>query len=169
MSASVRNDRDFYIIFVRIVTPATFSASSQTFFSEGPQFHFQFRAPTLMIGGVDVVICGTGHWGACIMRKAAIFAAALMSVSGPAQAQSFDDPQAKAVPAPQVPVRQAAIVRVSLIERKPAVARGEIAVCADLAAQRALNAKAIGAGYAAQDRVLDLTFVLCMAGPQTAD
>ena len=45
--------------------------------------------------------------------------------------------------------------------------RGHIAVCANLAAVRALDAKAVGANFAAQDRILELTFVLCMSGPQT--
>jgi len=103
------------------------------------------------------------------MRMGVIVAAALMLASGPAQAQSSNTPLILPKPAPHRPERQAAIVPAALVERQPEVTRGQIVVCANLAAQRALDAQRVGAGYAAQDRILDVTFVLCMAGPQTAD
>lgn len=50
------------------------------------------------------------------------------------------------------------------VRRPLGASQSQIADCANLAAIRALDAKAHGAGYAVQDRILDLTFVLCMAG-----
>ena len=55
-------------------------------------------------------------------------------------------------------------VSVGLHEAAPSVSRGQIAVCANLAAIRALGAKAAGSDYPTQGRILDLTFVLCLAG-----
>ena len=46
----------------------------------------------------------------------------------------------------------------------PAISRERIAVCANLAAIRALDAKASGSDYPTQSHMLDLTFVLCVAG-----
>jgi hypothetical protein len=65
----------------------------------------------------------------------------------------------------QAAVRPVRVIRAALSQvREPAEMRGRIAVCANLAAISALDAKDKGAGFAVQDRILDLTFVLCMAG-----
>ena len=47
--------------------------------------------------------------------------------------------------------------------------RSQLAQCANLAAMRARDAKAAGAGYAVQDRILDMAFLLCLSGSPTAD
>ena len=103
------------------------------------------------------------------MRKAGIVAAILMFGGGPAQARPPDQAPVLSNAVQHAMAQPASVVRVGMMERQPAVTRGQIAVCANLAAIRALDAKAVGATYAAQDRILDVTFVLCMAGPQTAD
>ena len=103
------------------------------------------------------------------MRRAPIVLATLLlgSGTGPAQAQPIGHPanlerSARAeAGAPVVPI--------GYTERALVATRGQVAVCANLAALRALDAKAIGASDAAQNRILDVTFVRCMAGPQTAD
>jgi len=65
----------------------------------------------------------------------------------------------------QAAVRTAQVIPARLSEpSQPAAIRSQIAVCANLAAIRTLDAKAKGADFAMQDRILDLTFVLCMAG-----
>lgn len=46
---------------------------------------------------------------------------------------------------------------------------GQIAVCANYAAIRAQIAKASGSSFAIQDRVLNLTFLLCMHGTPESD
>ena len=43
-------------------------------------------------------------------------------------------------------------------------ARTQVAACAHVAALRGLNARSSGADYATQNRVLELTFLLCMSG-----
>jgi len=101
------------------------------------------------------------------MRTAIVVAAVLLLSSGPAQAQPASNPP-KVMPYVHRTV-ETRLIPVGLTERAPAATRGQIAVCANLAALRALDAKAAGADYPAQDRTLDVTFVLCMAGPQTAD
>ena len=103
------------------------------------------------------------------MRMAGIIAAILLFGGGPAQAQSWDHGPVLSNAIQHAVARTAPVVRVGLTLRQPAVTRALIAECANLAALRALDAKAVGATYAAQDRILDMTFVLCMAGPQTAD
>lgn len=81
--------------------------------------------------------------------------------NGPAQAAPLANPSKATQPAPAM--RGIRPVPVSLIE-VPAANRGEVAVCANLAAVRALNAKAVGAGYDAQARVANVAFLLCMTG-----
>jgi len=103
------------------------------------------------------------------MRKAGIIAAIVVFGGGPAQAQSWDHGPVPSNAIQHATARAVPVVSVGLTDRQPALTRGQIAVCANLAALRALDAKAVGATYAAQDRILDMTFVLCMAGPQTAD
>lgn len=48
-------------------------------------------------------------------------------------------------------------------------ARAQIAACAHIAALRGIGARATGADYATQNRVLELTFLLCMSGGPTRD
>jgi hypothetical protein len=47
---------------------------------------------------------------------------------------------------------------------RESIPRAKAAACVNLAAMRALEAKAQGADYPAQDRLLGLAFALCMAG-----
>jgi len=47
--------------------------------------------------------------------------------------------------------------------------RGRIAACAKLAAIRGVSARTSGADYATQNRVLELSFILCMSGTATRD
>jgi hypothetical protein len=100
------------------------------------------------------------------MRKAICLMAALLFV-GAAQPTQSEPMQGTAKTAQ--PASRAVLIPASLHQARQADTRGHIAVCANLAAVRALDAKAVGASYAAQDRILELTFVLCMSGPQTAD
>ena len=107
------------------------------------------------------------------MRKAICLMAALLflSASQPTQSEPMKGPAEpiksaiKTAQAASSPV----LIRAALREIPEAEPRGKIAVCANLAAVRALDAKAVGANYAAQDRILDLTFVLCMSGQSTRD
>jgi hypothetical protein len=96
------------------------------------------------------------------MRKAICLTAALLfaSAAEPTQSETFKGTSK---------TERAAPIRVSLREPQRTASRSQVAVCANLAAIRAMDAKAVGASYAAQDRILDLTFVLCMSGPQTED
>lgn len=50
------------------------------------------------------------------------------------------------------------------IALRAAPQEARVAACANLAAMRTLDAKAKGASYPAQARLLNLTFVLCMRG-----
>jgi hypothetical protein len=43
-------------------------------------------------------------------------------------------------------------------------ARAQIAACAHISALRGASARSSGADYATQNRVLELTFLLCMSG-----
>lgn len=61
--------------------------------------------------------------------------------------------------------RQARVIPAALSLTRPSISRSQIAVCANLAGVRVLEARAKGAGYAAQDRILDAAFLLCLAGP----
>lgn len=47
---------------------------------------------------------------------------------------------------------------------RESIPRARAVACVNLAATRALEAKAQGASYPAQDRLLSLAFALCMAG-----
>ena len=47
--------------------------------------------------------------------------------------------------------------------------RAQIAACAHFAALRGMGARATGADYATQDRVLELAFLLCMSGKSVAN
>jgi len=104
------------------------------------------------------------------MRRAAFFIATVLlwGGTGPAQAEPASNPQKvirltlAAVPRP------APAIAVGLVEAA-VPNRIRVANCANLAAVRAMGAKTMGASYSAQDRILDLTFVLCMAGPQSRD
>jgi hypothetical protein len=57
---------------------------------------------------------------------------------------------------------------VRLIEENRA-SRGRIAVCANLAALRGMSARTSGSDYATQNRVLELTFLLCMSETPVRD
>jgi len=105
------------------------------------------------------------------MQKAIIVVASLLlgSGSGAGQAQAPVVSSSLVRADTHATARAASLMRVDFVEPQAPVTRGQIAVCANLAASRALDAKAMGASYAAQDRTLDLTFLLCMAGPQSAD
>ncbi len=100
------------------------------------------------------------------MRRSTIVAVALLvaSAMGPSQARQASDPANGGQPAPRDD--RAPAVRIAFAERGDTAARGEAAMCANLAAARARDAKALGADYAAQDRILGVTFVLCMAEPR---
>jgi hypothetical protein len=105
-----------------------------------------------------------GNEGDIDMRKAICLTAALLFVGAaqPTQSEAMKSP-AKTAQAVSRPM----LIRAALREMPQADPRGKIASCANLAAVRALDAKAVGANYAAQDRILDLTFVLCMSGQET--
>ncbi len=98
-----------------------------------------------------------------------VVAALLLCGVGPAQAVDGIGKQFASRGDPMSGGRQPATALSVGYRTEPDATRGRIAVCADLAAARALDAKVTGAGYAVQDRVLDFTFVLCMTGPPTAD
>jgi hypothetical protein len=103
------------------------------------------------------------------MPRAIIFAAALLAGSAASSAQT---PSA-ARPAKNFRLvthpRFAALVDVSVVRPQIVDPRSNIAICTNFATSRALGAKAMGVSYAAQNRVLDMAFVLCMAGPSIPD
>ncbi len=102
-------------------------------------------------------------------KSVIILAIALISGgTGPAEAAWVPDVQPNARIGAAPARLHAPPLNVAYAEA-PATGRGRIAACANLAAVHALNAKAVGASAPAQDRVLDLTFVLCIAGPQSED
>jgi hypothetical protein len=105
------------------------------------------------------------------MRKRTCLAAAILlcNIMPAAQAQGTNTTALLKRQPPQAIERPMSEVRASLTQTTPAVSRDQIAVCANLAAIRALGAKAAGADYPSQSRILDLTFVLCLAGTPTRD
>jgi hypothetical protein len=105
------------------------------------------------------------------MRKLTCLAAAILlcNVMPAAQAQGINTAAVPKQQLPQPSEHPVSEVRASLTQAGPAVSREQIAVCANLAAIRALGAKAAGADYPSQSRILDLTFVLCLAGTPTRD
>ena len=104
------------------------------------------------------------------MRKTAFILAAVLlcGATGPARPAVLKSPPKvlRELPTPNRVVVPA--VRIGFVQ-DAAARRGQLAACAKLAATRALDARAMGASFAAQDRILDLAFVLCLAGPQTED
>jgi hypothetical protein len=103
------------------------------------------------------------------MPRAIIFAVALLvgGAASPAQTPPVVNTIKGALPAAHQ--RSASLIDVSLVRRQIGDPRNNIAICANLAASRALDAKTMGAGYAAQNRILDMAFVLCRAGPGITD
>jgi hypothetical protein len=74
---------------------------------------------------------------------------------------------AKAQPSTAVGNTLSPAIKASLIEER--VNRGQIAACANLAALRGASARTSGADYATQNRVLEVTFLLCMSGAPIRD
>ena len=104
------------------------------------------------------------------MRKLTCLAAAVLLCNVMPAAQAHGTNTAALLKRPLPPSERAVSeVRASLTQAGPSVSREQIAVCANLAAIRALGAKAAGADYPSQSRILDLTFVLCLAGTPTRD
>jgi len=101
------------------------------------------------------------------MRKTIFLIAATLICSGIGPAQATGAAHTVPQRAATSHARNLTVERVAYIERPGADNR--VAGCTKTAAVRALNAKAVGASYAAQDRVLELAFMLCMTGPQSAD
>jgi hypothetical protein len=136
----------------------------KTFFSDARQFHFRFPYREGMDEARHVAVGPDG--GDIDMRKAICLMAALLFVGAaqPTQSETMKS-MSETAQAASRPV----LIRAALREVPHADSRGKIAACANLAAVRALDAKAVGASYAAQDRILDLTFVLCMSGQETRD
>ena len=106
-----------------------------------------------------------------VMRKLTCLATAILlcNFMPAAQAQGTNAAALLKRQPPQATERPVSEVRASLTQARPAVSREQIAVCANLAAIRALGARAAGADYPSQSRILDLTFVLCLAGTPTQD
>ena len=128
------------------------SRSLQNFFSARRRIFFHPAATSFVM---------LPSKGSTVMRNIiCTLAVLLVGLVTPA---AHADQQRTAAPKP------IATIRTALIEPAPTVTRGQIAACANLAAIRALDAKAAGAGYPAQSRILDLTFVLCLAGSPAAD
>jgi hypothetical protein len=117
------------------------------------------RAPATGVGDF-------GGEGDNDMHKAICLAAALLFVGA---AQPTQSEPVKSPPKTERMASRPGLIRTTLHEANSSDPRGRIANCANLAAVRALDAKAVGASYATQDKILDLTFVLCMSGPQTED
>ena len=60
-------------------------------------------------------------------------------------------------------MKNAAALHASFAPSGAQITPGQVAVCANLAALRALGARSAGADYANQSRMADLTFALCLA------
>ncbi len=116
-------------------------------------------------------ICNAPAEGDDIMRKFAGLAVAflLCNVMPAAQADGTSVAAQHKLVVPRASEHPVSAIRASLTQAGPTVSRGQIAVCANLAAIRALGAKAAGSDYPSQSRILDLTFVLCLAGTPTQD
>jgi hypothetical protein len=104
------------------------------------------------------------------MRRSSIILAVFLigNLAHQSQAVEFGSPAktpspvaVRALAAPQpLPVR--------MIEENRAT-RGQIAACANLAALRGMSARTSGSDYATQNRVLELTFLMCMSGTPVRD
>ncbi|MBV9542159.1 MAG: hypothetical protein JO167_12920 [Alphaproteobacteria bacterium] len=92
------------------------------------------------------------------MRKLVAITAAFTLSIGVASAATSSSKIARPLP----PMANA--IPAGLTTAVPAVGPSQIANCANLAATRAMDAKAAGAGFEVQRRLLDFTFALCIAG-----
>ncbi len=105
------------------------------------------------------------------MRKSALSLVAVLlcgfAPAGQAREQSAV-PRVAAL-ASQTAPKQLAEVKVVLSQAPLTDTRSQIAVCANFAAIRALMAKASGSDFGIQNRVLNLTFLLCMHGTSESD
>jgi hypothetical protein len=102
-------------------------------------------------------------------RITCAFAVLLLGIVTPAAHAGRQSAPQTAQPMQRSTAKPVGEIRTALTQPVPAVSPGQIANCANLAAIRALDAKAAGSDYPAQSRILDLTFVLCLAGSPTAD
>ena len=78
--------------------------------------------------------------------------------------QAVGASSSKPIVVPYYPgMRNTAALRASFAPGGAEITPGQVAVCANLAALRALGARSAGADYANQNRMADLTFALCLA------
>jgi hypothetical protein len=98
-------------------------------------------------------------------KSASIVLAILLGAFAPAvQAQPIVSAPRVAVVALQPTMKPASEIRSELWQASYAESRSQTTNCANFAAIRALMAKASGSDFAIQNRVLNVTFLLCMHG-----
>jgi hypothetical protein len=103
-------------------------------------------------------------------KSASIVLAVLLGVYAPAvQARAISAAPRAAATAPQPTMKPASEINVGLSQASYQENRGQTTNCANLAAIRALMAKASGSDFAIQTRVLNLTFLLCVHGESQSD
>jgi len=103
-------------------------------------------------------------------KSTSIVLAALLGAFAPAvQARELSAAPRVAVVVPRPTIKPASEVNVGLSQASYAETRGQATNCANFAAIRALMAKASGADFAIQNRVLNVTFLLCMHGESPTD
>lgn len=103
-------------------------------------------------------------------KSASIVLAVLLGAYAPAvQARAISAAPRVAAAAPQPTMKPTSEISAGLSPASYEESRGQTANCANLAAIRALMAKASGSDFAIQTRVLNLTFLLCVHGERQSD
>jgi hypothetical protein len=103
-------------------------------------------------------------------KSASILLAVLLGAFVPsAQAQAISSAPRVAALAPQRTMKPVSDITVELSQASYVETHGQTTDCANFAAIRALMAKASGSDFAVQNRVLSLTFLLCMHGASRSD
>ena len=98
------------------------------------------------------------------MQPSSVVLALLLLVGSTMATEAAKVSSSKPVVVPYYPgMKNAAALRASFAPGAAEITPSQIAVCANLAALRALGARAAGADYANQSRMADLTFALCLA------
>ena len=98
-----------------------------------------------------------------------VLAVVLGTFATTVQAREISSATRAAIVAPHPTMKPASEFDVGLSPASYGESRGQTTNCANFAAIRALMAKASGSDFAIQNRVLNLTFLLCMHGESQSD
>ena len=103
-------------------------------------------------------------------KSASVVLAVMLGAFGPGSpAHAFSSSPHVAEAAPKPTAKPAPNIKVGMSPISYAETREPITSCANFAAIRALMAKASGSDFAIQNRVLNVTFLLCMRDAGQAD